>query len=212
VFEANESTGSGGAVCVLGGVVELRRAEFAMNSAGASAGTGGGALHARGGEVSVSDALFYDNVSVDEAGAVLLETDAAASFINCTWSANRTEQGSAGAIYNRDSMLQVTNGILWDNQPEQIRQRGRASNVVRYSTVMGGAAGSGNLALDPRFVNAMERDYRLMADSPCIDAGLGTGASTRDLAGNPRTDLAIVLDSGSGNPAYVDLGALEYQP
>jgi hypothetical protein len=52
----------------------------------------------------------------------------------------------------------------------------------------------------------------LSADSPCLDAALGTSASDRDLASNPRADVAEVSNTGAGNPGYADIGALEYQP
>ena len=56
----------------------------------------------------------------------------------------------------------------------------------------GSIAGGGNLAGDPGFVDAAGRDFRLAADSPCVDKGMvGDGASgASDLDGRPRRNGA----------------------
>ncbi len=59
------------------------------------------------------------------------------------------------------------------------------------------AGGPGNLAANPRFANATAGNYRLQADSPCINAGTNeawmTGAP--DLAGNRRI-IGPTVDMG----------------
>jgi hypothetical protein len=74
-----------------------------------------------------------------------------------------------------------------------------------------GADGGGNIVADPHFVDAAhpagpdclwrtaDDGLALLAGSPCIDAGLTTGAPSTDILGNPR---------GGGAP---DIGAYEYQ-
>lgn len=211
-FETNQSGGAGGAICSVGGEFELRRSEFATNAAMGAAGTGGGAIYAQAGTLVVGDALFHANIALDDGGAVLLESQANGSFVNCTFSTNRADAGDGGAIYNRQATLRVQNGILWSDSPDEFREMGRGTtSTFTYSDVMGGTTGPGNLDLDPRFVSPLEGDFRLAADSPCIDSGLGTGASPRDLSGNARRDAAAA-DRGAGSPPYVDLGAFELQP
>ena len=63
-----------------------------------------------------------------------------------------------------------------------------------------GLSGNGNLSSDPQFVNAAASNYRLLASSPCINAGLNQSwmATATDLNGLPR------IAGGT-----VDLGACE---
>jgi hypothetical protein len=60
----------------------------------------------------------------------------------------------------------------------------------------------GNLRADPHFADPVSSNYRILAASPCIDAGIG-GVSTwpTDLDGAPRVS----------GPA-VDIGAYEFRP
>jgi hypothetical protein len=61
---------------------------------------------------------------------------------------------------------------------------------------------------DPRFVDPMQQNYRLQADSPCIDAGVPDDdvKETTDLEGKPRLQAAAI-DLGvyerGGNPSGV---------
>ena len=57
----------------------------------------------------------------------------------------------------------------------------------------------GNIDADPLFVDPGNGDYRLMKDSPAIDAGTPVDAPATDLDGNPRDALP-------------DMGAYEYAP
>jgi len=57
--------------------------------------------------------------------------------------------------------------------------------------------GEGNICADPLFVDVASDDYRLSAESPCMDAGSNASAAGDiDLAGNPRI-LHGVVDMGA---------------
>src|SRR3972149_9486648 len=66
--------------------------------------------------------------------------------------------------------------------------------IVSYSNILG-VTGEGNINLDPSFRSWFDGDFRLAADSPCIDAATGTEL-TKDLDGNPRPVDVIGVDNG----------------
>jgi len=66
----------------------------------------------------------------------------------------------------------------------------------------------GNINADPLFVNPEEGDFRLQANSPCIDTGTSVGLF-QDIDGNPRPlDVPGVGIDGEG---AFDIGAYEFQ-
>lgn len=98
-----------------------------------------------------------------------------------------------------------------------------------------GTDGGGNIDSDPLFVTTPDdggdgwkddpatvsvdesanNDYgvlRLLASSLCIDAGDGDKAPSADLYGSNRQDDPIASDTGTGVPAYTDMGAIEFLP
>ena len=80
----------------------------------------------------------------------------------------------------------MTNSIVWGNSAEQISH---PDADVSYSNVQGGHAGTGNIAVDPGFVDAEGDDFHLAADSPMIDAGnssLVLVGMALDFEGDPR--------------------------
>jgi YD repeat-containing protein len=69
----------------------------------------------------------------------------------------------------------------------------------------------GNITTDPLFVDRAAGNYELGAGSPTIDAGRATGAPWQDILGRPRYDDPGVVNTGTGHPPYVDMGAYERQ-
>ena len=63
---------------------------------------------------------------------------------------------------------------------------------IRFSNVLGGWPGEGNIDVDPDFVSRAERNFRLASSSPCIDAGdpgaeLDPDGSRADMGAMPST-------------------------
>jgi hypothetical protein len=52
----------------------------------------------------------------------------------------------------------------------------------------------------------------LRPGSACIDAACAAQSTPLDRDGNPRKDDPATANKGNGDPAYIDMGALEYQP
>ena len=96
----------------------------------------------------------------------------------------------------------IINSILWNNSGLEIYDDPSSQTVAVYSDIQGGFTGTGNIDLDPSFVNEAVGDYRLGPGSDCINAGDNSAVSTAyDLMGNPRIADGIV-----------DMGAYEFIP
>ncbi len=151
---------------------------FISNTSG---GRGAGMMNIRGSSPTVTNCNFSDNWTVYAGGGMSNEFSSNSIVTNCTFISNKA--GYGGGMSNQDSNPTVTNCILWGDTPDEIYY---PNITVTYSDVQGGWTGTGNIDLDPLFSDA---DGRLLADSPCIDAGndaaVPSGVTT-DLDGNPR--------------------------
>jgi hypothetical protein len=144
-----------------------------------------------------------------------------ATITNCTFSGN-----SGGGLYDYDSRLVVVNSVFWGNKRGNevsgiefgyVMADNRSRIVITYSDVEGGctvASGctvdeTGNLDTDPLFVDAANGNLKLQPLSPCIDTAASASASTQDVLGNSRTDIAGVANEV---PNAADMGAYEFQP
>jgi hypothetical protein len=79
----------------------------------------------------------------------------------------------------------VTNTIVWDNTaPGEMIGLGTFS--INYSDIEGGWPGTGNIDVDPLFVDASNDDYHLQVGSPCIDKGTAVGAPAYDIEDTSR--------------------------
>ena len=205
--------------------------------------TGGAILN--NGFSSIVNCLFVDNHALGEGhwkfagkgGAITNYGEL--TITNSTFVANSAVL-DGGAIYaghqtldtNLDSILSLTNCILWGNTGSgnlQDQQIGVADPdvFVNYSCIAGltgSLGGDGNVGSDPQFVDpngqdgipgTMDDNLRLGSGSSCIDAADNTAVPTgidADLDGNPRfVDDPDTDDTGFGEPPIVDMGAYEFQ-
>lgn len=112
--------------------------------------------------------------------------------------------------------VSALNTILWKRLPDAPRPEDVIAGDVRrdqvaYSITSRDFAGSnGNIADDPRFVDAGRGNYHLQPGSPVIDAGSSEGAPDRDLEGRKRVDDPATPNRGGGAIPYYDMGAFEF--
>jgi cysteine-rich repeat protein len=148
-------------------------------------------------------------------GGAVLAVDAELSVVNCTIAYNVAgrvgEPGRGAGVLGLGGSVTVYNAILWGNWPSGLQSAG-TSLTVAYSDLQDGGSGPGVISADPRFVNPSVGDWRLAADSPCIDAAWGDVTEPTDLAGHPPADAPGVPNTGGGTLDYVDMGCYEYQP
>ena len=141
------------------------------------------------------------------------------TVINCIFYGNTVISGEGGGIYTfTGSIATLTNCIFWANSDDSggtdvSAQISGVNPNVNYSCIQGWTnafGGTGNFHADPCFVNPATRNYRLTADSPCLDAGTNTpsgGLPDADKDGKPR-----IWDGNNNAIAIVDLGAYELAP
>ena len=99
----------------------------------------------------------------------------------------------------------MTNCILWNNSPNEIYNKFSATPAINYSIVKGGYAGTGNLNINPLFIDSSSGNIRLQKGSPAINAGnsaaIPSGIIT-DLDGNPRI-IGTIVDMGAYESAVL---------
>jgi hypothetical protein len=177
---------------------------------GNTAGSGGGMYNSMCSPILINGAFSNNNTSDEGGGIYNIASDA--TMINVTLSGNTASDG--GGMYNSYGSPTLTNAILWGNTPNQITLDSSFLDVS-YSDIQGGWTGTGNINLNPQFVNSAGGDLRLQLTSPAIDAGDNTAVPAdiiTDLLGLPRfVDIISMLDTGSGTPPIVDMGAYEAQ-
>jgi parallel beta-helix repeat protein len=160
---------------------------------------------------TITNCIFTGNSSDGDGGGMYNYLDCSTTLTNCTFS------GNSSGIYDlvNSSSRTVTNCIIWGNSDGQINRYQGIPPTVTYSNVMYGYTGTGNINIDPNFVdpgywdgdNWVEGDYHLnqtaagqIYDSPCVDAGSDTAANLgMDVFLTTRTDK--VPDQG-----IVDMG------
>ncbi len=171
--------------------------------AGNSADNGGGICDCDG---PIRNNRITDN-SAAGAGAVAI---CPGDIVNNTISGNSSLNGVMFDCFGR-----IENCIIWGNTEPVFHL---CPAPVSFSCIQDWTdGGEGNIAEDPRFVDAdgpdddaatwEDNDYRLLLDSPCIDAGKNEDwmPEALDLDGNPR----IAFGASS---LTVDMGAYEYSP
>ncbi len=127
-------------------------------------GYGGGIAVGDISEPYISYALISNNTAV-YGGGVYFEKGHC-DLINSTI-VNNTASNDGGGVYCYDPTNKIENSILWNNYPNQLVY----DADITYTDYQAGWPGTGNIDLDPLFVNASNGNFHLTSTSPCIDSG-----------------------------------------
>lgn len=167
-----------------------------------------GSFTQRGGGVFMSggrlvNSLVLNNFVLSQGGGVYVSGNASA--VHVTVSGNRAISGGHGVHLASGSVsnsVVIGNGnTFYQSRGENVVIQGGAFNYSASSPLM---AGTGNLAIEPRFVNAAGGDYRLPPGSPCLDVAVALPDLTNALGGTVR-----VLDGDGNGSVLPDMGAYE---
>lgn len=178
-------------------------------------------------DLQLVSSLFADNWASAYGGGIAAG-EGELSVRNCTITNNRAGALGAGMIVGRDTA--IANSIVWGNIVDPSGEEVWTDEVaqidgiefadIQYSDVQGWSGaygGDGNIGLNPLFVEPvdpdgfygpLEPDYRLKADSPCINAGL---TETIDWGIWDPSPPYLDLDNKPRELCkFVDMGAYEF--
>lgn len=169
----------------------------------------------RGGGVGFFDCspMFVRNTvagnSSQRGGGIYFATSASPEILSSTVTANSADSLGAGIYCEIDCFPTLTNTIIWGDDGDEIVVEPGASPVLAYCDVRGGWPGQGNIDADPQFVLAEKHDYRLLWESPCIDAGY-PGSLDPD---STRSDIGVhFFDQDDYLTLYLTPDTTEVEP
>lgn len=200
----------GGAYCWL--TAPTIRNCIIRNNAVSGTGSRGGGVYCFFAQPRLINCLIYDNTSSVSGGGVYAENNSAPYMVNCTIADNTANTG--GGIFNNNSAPRLISCIVYSNNDDAIAPVGSA--IVTHSNIQGGHSGLGNINLNPQFVSVGSNNFRLLANSPCIDAGDSMAIAdelSKDIDLNPRgVDDPNTVDTGvQVFGLVVDMGSFEFQ-
>ncbi|HVP09555.1 MAG TPA: right-handed parallel beta-helix repeat-containing protein [Phycisphaerae bacterium] len=205
---------------------------LAGNTTSGSYGGSGIFFMCGGSPLLVNCTLSGNRATGSQYSGCVYSTESSPMLINCTFSGN-TASGSAysGCVYaGGGSHSTLTNCVLWGDTPCEMVTVGGGVTTVSYCDIQGGHSGTGNINLNPLFIDPdgpdndpntwQDNDYRLVAGSPCIDAGKNSAVPSgivTDFNGLPRfvddpaTADCRYVPGTCGTAPIVDMGAYEHQ-
>jgi hypothetical protein len=170
----------------------------------------GGGISAEGtATLRLVNVLVANNRAQNGCGGVYLlgvNGNVKGAIWNSTITANAASYQAGGICASNGAVLNLVNSIVWNNSLAEVFQTQPGGVSVSYSDV-GEATfpGPGNITAAPKFVDPLNRDYRIRATSPAVDAGTNAGA--------PHTDIRRITRPNDGNGdgiAITDMGAYEF--
>jgi predicted outer membrane repeat protein len=188
-----------------------------------TADKGAGMYNDSGSSPSIINVVFASNYAETKGGAIANDGGSSPTIINATITDNFARDQGGGLYqggYDPDlgglNNPILINTILWGNGietagPAEVSNWHFNDPAVSYSLVSADQSGVGNVNADPLFVDTEGGQFGLLAGSPAIDSADGNSAPDNDIEGSSRYDDLDTADTGSGLPAYADMGAFEYQ-
>jgi hypothetical protein len=186
VIRANEAVTESGGAYIYGendSQYFLRRNQIVANKAGSQ----GGLWLENGDTTDPLWGLMENNLVADNVGSGVYAYDVDLWITNDTIANNGAygiKMAGSGTI---STTAHVSNTIVWGNTKSFVNDDpANVTFLADYSDVKGSWPGTGNLNVNPQFVNAGAGDYHLKSTSPAIDKADAAVAPAIDLDGVPR--------------------------
>ncbi|MDX9867580.1 MAG: choice-of-anchor Q domain-containing protein [Kiritimatiellia bacterium] len=216
LIAGNQGTAStfqkGGGAYVYGGV--LTRCTLVSNVVNDASSEGAGVCLMKG---RVENCLIAFNQCTDNdsfgGGGVALY---GGTLVNCTVVGNKGSFGLASGGLDNGVGVQWNNGgvasncVIWYNMRLGSQGQRNIGGHAGYAGAFHHCCApeltpdvNGNRTSEPRFLDLAQANFRLRADSPCVDAG-GSPSADGDLAGAARP-----VDGDGDGTAAADIGAYE---
>jgi gliding motility-associated-like protein len=170
-IQNNVSESTGGGIYINNAKPYIRNCMILNNKA---SGEGGGMYVNSSQKFNITNNIIANNEAAS-GGAVYLNSSPNSKIYCNTICNNKATTGDGSGIYSNSSNPHVINSIVWGND--------MAGNIsqVSYSLIEGGHSGAGNIDQNPEFISptaftgtgetALEADWHLTSESPCIDNG-----------------------------------------
>ena len=204
-----------------------------------TAGTFGGAIYSDGQNGGIGLLELYDcillNNNANYGGAILAHCAATTTpntiLHNCT-ALNNTATSGGSTIYTWSGKTNIYNSILWNNiNTTALLGNSSATVVATYSDIKSGYTGTGNINVNPQFINinnpigadglwaTTDDGFRLYTCSPTANTGNNADVPatlTTDIAGDARIQNTTVnmgayettpVITASGTRLYVNAAA-----
>jgi len=203
VFENNSADQYGGGIYSLSQTGSIKNSIFHGNNSI----RGGGVALEGSSDFETENCLFIGNSVIGNTGfgGGFYVYDSDCSITNCTFSENYAQNyGSGAMVYS--GTLNIHNSILWADSIAPEITKLNSDVEVTYCNVQDGYQGTGNIEINPEFVDPDQMNYELASTSSCIDTGCNDYViCDNDLAGNER-----IWDGDDDGEAIVDMGCYEY--
>jgi len=182
IFTENRAEVSGGGVFAFKAFPTVVRSRMRANHA---ANTGGG-FHSYQGSPRIMNTVIWKNTALSGAGVSCDES--LSSIVNCTITENRAASYGGGILFDGGA-TKIINDIIWKNTDDLYSESFGPASRPDHTNISDGdfLRVNSNLSADPMFVKPEEGDFRLLPESPCIDAGHPAAIYT-DLDGS-RNDM-----------------------
>ena len=196
--------GGGGLYCTNASAPRLTNCEIRNNVA---SGTYGGGMYNKSGSNPVlTNCVLSGNstTGLGSTGGAIYNWTSSPTLINCSIGGNTAYDASV--LYNQANSFPVLrNCVVWGNAQGQsgpITNLSGSTTTITYSDMQGGAAGAGNIQIDPQF---LDTNLMISDTSPCVDVGSNAYVTeSTDMSGGPR-----IADGDGNGSAIVDMGAYE---
>jgi predicted outer membrane repeat protein len=227
----NHATVGGGAICATRSSCELANSLIIRNSS-----SNGGVFCCWEGGITLANTVVAYNSAAD-IGAISSIGEGSLTFKNCTLHQNLVMNGSNRCTFHtsrKSATVSLLNTILTDFHYLNGNSKDNPLDSVIVSHVVIDTSGKGLdwlnkygkaplrfvggpiVSADPRYIDPEKLDFRLTADSPCIDAGdpdpscndpedpAATGFALEPARGTIRCDIGAFGGNGARHLSDVD--------